>query len=921
MYIKFDKKLIVDIEKLKYEGKKSKVNSSIEDLKVNIKKLPLLLKYFQEININSLKINNNEFTIFFNEKYLYLDNKHINLSTQIQTYDSNVKLNLYSLYLKDFKILLNGEFEIDMHKEIANFIGNYFYKSLSGEFKIQADEKFIDFYVNTNEVKNIQFVKDFIRLPSEAEKWMYDNVVGKIKLNYFYGKLNSSNFYPILGSFKGNAIIEDAKIKFHNDAKVVNTKKVTVDYKNDKLYFSMTEPSYDTTKIYGSSVVINNLTSEKKGEVVLNIQTKSSLNDDILNILKAYDIILPLIQTKGTTNSNFILTIPYQIKKGIKTTGNFLAKNASFKLQNFEFDVENADIELKNTNVIIKNSYIKYKDMFEGILNLNIDTKALIADGNVNLSKVLIENSSDKIINGKNIKTNVFVDFKNNIVVQFPSLKTKLDFRKENILISLDDLALIYEYSSLLKKLDIKKGNINLELINENNITFKSSLDELNFPIEKDLKPIKKIELEGIIKNENLYVKSTNHNIVLESIKDKNIKLFLKNIDLNINPQKVDTTSLRQSLVLDLENSKIFMNNESYLAKKANINLDSNKVEFQGIFSNLKLPFLNNGKKIDDLEVVGVYTYKNNDLLINTNDEKITLNIKNSNELFLKLKDYDLVFDTTKQNDILTLKKLFLEGKNSNIIINDKYILLSDKYTFESSKNLQSFLSSYKNSNISYSKKNEDFTLKANSLNDKFINNLLNKEIITGGNVIIIASGKNKILDGKVFLNENNIKELSILTNLITIINTSPALINPLLAIPSIASMITNKGFAVSGYKINDGYVDFKYNFDTKYLHMKKIVTVGNGIDFDGKASINFDKNLIDGKINLIFFKGYTSVVSYIPVVNYLLLGDNKRVETEIEISGTLDEPKIKSNVAQDSINAPVNVIKRIITSPIKLFE
>lgn len=921
MYIKFDKKLIVDIKQLKYESKKSQVNNSIEDLKTNIKKLPSLLKYFQEINIDSLKINDNEFTIFFNERHLYLDNKHINLSTKVEVHSQTIKLNLYSLYLKDLKILLNGKFKVNMHKEVANFVGDYAYKDLSGEFNIQADENFIDFYVNTNEVKDIKFVRDFVRLPAEAEKWMYDNVTGKMKLNYFYGKLNTSNFYPVLESFKGNATIEDVKIRFHKNAKVVDTKKLTVDYKDDKLLFSMQEPSYDTTKIYGSSVVINNLTSEAKGEVVVDIKTKSALNRDILDILKAYNITLPLIQTKGTIDSSFTLVVPYLIKKGMKTTGKFLAKDAVFKLQNFEFEAKNADVELKGANVIIKNSYVKHKEMFEGVLNLNINTNSSTAKGDVNLSKVLIQSSSDKIIDTKDIKSDILVDFKNNTVLQFPTLKTNLEIKKDNILISLADLALIYEHSSLLKKLDIKKGNISLDLIDENNITFKAFLDELNFPIEKDLKPIKKLEIAGLIKNENLYINGTNYHIILESIKNKSIKLFLKDIDLNIDTKKVDTTSIKQDLILILENSKIKVDKDSYLASKANINLDSNKVEFKGKFSNLVLPLFSNNKKVESLDIVGTYTYKNKNLVINTTDKKIALIIKDNSDVSLNLKDYDLLFDTTKQNDISNLKRVILKAKNSNIIINNKYTLLSKEYTFEYSKNLQKFLSLYKDSQITYSKKNEDIVLRANNLNDKLINSLANKELITGGKVVLVASGKDNLLKGKLFLSENNIKGLSILTNLITLINTSPALINPLLAIPSIASMATNKGFVVNGYKVNDGYVDFEYNFDTKYLDMTKIVTVGNGIDFDGKAAIDFDTNLIDAKINLIFFKGYTSVVNSIPVLNYVLLGDNKRVETEVEITGTLDEPKIKSNVAQDSINAPVNVIKRIITSPIKLFE
>ena len=45
----------------------------------------------------------------------------------------------------------------------------------------------------------------------------------------------------------------------------------------------------------------------------------------------------------------------------------------------------------------------------------------------------------------------------------------------------------------------------------------------------------------------------------------------------------------------------------------------------------------------------------------------------------------------------------------------------------------------------------------------------------------------------------------------------------------------------------------------------------------------------------MIFFKDYSKIVNYIPVFNYILLGDEKRVDTEVIISGTLDEPKYKN--------------------------
>ncbi len=139
-------------------------------------------------------------------------------------------------------------------------------------------------------------------------------------------------------------------------------------------------------------------------------------------------------------------------------------------------------------------------------------------------------------------------------------------------------------------------------------------------------------------------------------------------------------------------------------------------------------------------------------------------------------------------------------------------------------------------------------------MNDVFLNSILGKNLIKGGLVDITASGKDGKINGKANLKDTNIVDLAILNNLIILINTSPALINPLLAIPSVVGMATNDGLALNGYKVIEGKVDFVYDFNMKFLNMYKIITKGNGIDFDGYTTINFNNSKVDSKLKLIFF-------------------------------------------------------------------
>jgi hypothetical protein len=173
----------------------------------------------------------------------------------------------------------------------------------------------------------------------------------------------------------------------------------------------------------------------------------------------------------------------------------------------------------------------------------------------------------------------------------------------------------------------------------------------------------------------------------------------------------------------------------------------------------------------------------------------------------------------------------------------------------------------------------------------------------------------------KCFFNKNRLLNLTILNNIITLVNTSPALINPLLAIPAVFGMVTNGGFNLNGYAVNEGYIDFTYDFENRILNLIKIHTIGNSVDFEGYATLNLKESYVNANVDLIFMKDYTKIVNFIPGLNYLFLGDEKRVSTKVKITGDLNKPKIETQLAKDSISAPVNFFKRVITSPLKLFE
>lgn len=914
-YLKIDKKLILRIDEIVIKDKKTKVHSSFEDVKSLLNKAPMVLSLFQHINIETMKIADNKFKIKLDNDYIYVDNKFVNIASQYSQVGDLLKLDIYSIYLKDIDLLLLGKMKVNFDNNILVFLGKYDYKGLAtGELNIQSNKEELDFFINSSELANIKFLKNYISLDKIAESWMYDNVQGKLYLDYLYGKVDLDTFTPILNSIKGYARVLDAKVRFNKNLDVVNTPLINLEYENDNLLIKLKEPTFKGISIEGSFVDIKDMTSLKHGHVDVTLKANHLLDDNILGILKAYDINLPLKQISGKTQADVHLYIPYD--SPMKTFGVFKAKDSTFKINDFEFYSKEGSVDLINTDVLIKNTNFVHKDMINAKVNLKIDTKTLDSKGDALINEFLIKSDNQEIVKIENKKVDFAINFKENTKLNIDELSTQILFQKDSTDINIQSLEKIYPYSKLLNDIDIKKGDLSIKLFEENQISFMANLFELDLPLKKDDKKVDSLKLYGLIDDNKTSINTASSDLVIDIIKDK-IKIIINAYDVDMSEEKKD--GLTQDLNVRLINSNILLKDNSFYSIDSNINIIKDDIFFDGSFGKLDIPIKEGDKKLDVLDIKG---YSKKDLVkVVSKDKRLDLTLKNTNELYLKLNELDLIYDTDKE-DVNRYKKVEIEGKSSNIIINDEYKVLADDYVITSNEINTEFDLTYLGGEIKYTKdRQKNITLRAKDINELFVNTFFDKEIIKGGTFSLNAGGKDNMISGKMLFNKNRLLNLTILNNLITIVNTTPALINPLLAIPAVFGMVTNGGFNLNGYAVNEGYIDFTYDFDNRLLNLIKIHTIGNSVDFDGYATINLKDSYINSSVDLIFMKDYTKIVNFIPGLNYLFLGDDKRVSTKVDITGDLNNPKIETNLAKDSISAPLNFFKRVITSPLKLFE
>lgn len=909
-----DKKLIVKIDELKI-NKTSQSKTSLDSIAKTISYLPKVLSYFQEIDLKSLKINNNEILIHFSKDKILLDNKFIRLSAKPKFFGNNILLSLDELYLKDYKLFLQGTLKINSKNQTLDLVSAFKYDKIEGHVSLEANQNDIKILLSTKEMDDIKFLKSLFRIDDIAEAWMYDNIKGKITLNNLFVKLDAKTFMPDEKSIKGDLSIKNAKVMFHKNLPKVKSKKIDIVFSKGDLHIYLNKATYLNKKIYGSSVIIENL-SNKKGLVKVNIKANTLLDKDILDITKAFNVNIPIIQTSGLTKADLNINVSYDAKIPIDIQGVFEIQDAKMNLQGFEFFAKKALVLLDNHILKIKDAQVKVDSLLEAQLNLDINLRKLNASGNTVLKYLKIQGEEKDLLSLKNKKSSIKVDFKNKTKITFTELKTDIILNKRTHIL-LHDLSLFKNDSFLLKDLNIKAGNLSLYMKNEKDINFEAFLKGINLPLVNDGIKVKDLTIKGRYKNDDLSISALENKIKIFQKNKQTMQISLKDMDFLIYGQNGNNTS---NIDFILDNINLYINKDSfYNLNTMNVFLKNDKITFEGLVSNLDIPLFKKGKKIVNLEIQGEYA--NNDFSFITKDKTIKLKILDNENMFLDIKNLDVYYDDKKTNKSI-FTSITLKAENSNILLGQNKKVLSKRFKILQNEEEFTFNSYYEKSSIYYKKsKNNKVIVKAINLNDAFINAFLDKDIVKGGIFDISAAGSPRQLKGHATIQNTSIKNMAAINNLIILVNASPGLINPLLAIPSVLELVTQKGFDVQGYKVVEGDIDFTYDVNKEVLNMTKVFTKGNSVDFDGEVSMDFKKDEIKGEMDVIFMKSYSLLIKHIPLINYIFLGDEKRVDTRVSLKGKISDPIIDSNLAQNSLAAPFNVIKRLITLPLKAVE
>ncbi|GAA8647630.1 AsmA-like C-terminal domain-containing protein [Helicobacter pylori] len=908
LYLKLNNKLSLEVERVDlsafFHQKPTKKRLEVSDLIKNIRYGIWAVSYFEKLKVKEIILDDkNKANIFFDGNKYELEFPGVKGEFSLED-DKNIKLKIINLLFKNIKVQVDGNAHYSPKARKMAF--NLIVKPLiepSTAIYLQGltDLKTIELKINTSVMKSLAFLKPLFQRQSQKnlKTWIFDKIqFASFKIDNASIKANftPSEFVP---SLLENSVVKATLIKpsvvFNDGLSPIKMDKTELILKNNQLFIQPQKTTYENIDLTGTYAIFSHLLQAPKLELFIKT-APNYYNDSIKDLLSAYKVVLPLDKISTPSSADLKLTLQFLKNTAplFSIQGGVTLQEGTLSLYNIPLYTQSAQINLDIAQeyqyIYIDTIHTRYANM------LDLDTKIAL-----DLNKKTL--SLDSLIHKIQVNTNSSINMRSydpNNTQEDPQTNFTLDLK------SLHSIIQEGENSEAFRRKIIDT----IKAQSEDKFT-----KDVFYATEDTLK---NLSLNFDFSNPN-YMQWSVPQLLLEGeFKDNAYVFRIKDLK-KIKPY----SPIMKYFALEdgsLEVSTSDFVNIDFFAKDLKITLPI---------------YHSNGKQFDSLSLFG--SINKDEISVYTPSKSISIKVK-GDQKDITLNNIDLSIDDFLDSKMPAIAGLFSKErkeKPSSKEIQDEDIFISAKQRYEKAhkiipistrihakdvvliykkmpfplENLDIVAQddrvkidgNYKNGMIMADLVHGALYLKAHNFSGDYINTILQKDFVEGGLFTLIGALEDQVFNGELKFQNTSLKNFALMQNMINLINTIPSLI-----------VFRNPHLGANGYQIKTGSVVF--GITKEYLGLEKIDLIGKTLDIAGNGIIELDKNKLDLNLEVSTIKALSNVLSKIPIVGYLILGKGGKITTNVNVKGTLDNPKTKVTLATDIIQAPFKILRRIFT-------
>lgn len=419
-----------------------------------------------------------------------------------------------------------------------------------------------------------------------------------------------------------------------------------------------------------------------------------------------------------------------------------------------------------------------------------------------------------------------------------------------------------------------------------------------------------KIKLKAKMKEITLY----SENEPFFKLKNRNFNIFIdykNNLKLDIPKFKIKIVSNKGKTTIDIKNLlllKTFVFKKDIIKYGGNLKIVFRNLDYLYFYGNLKRKscffYGKNGICHTNIPIKGRITPKNS--IFYAFNKKLTFNI-NKNQIRIKNLNIDLKkflkHLEKKQKRDSKSKKMVIIGKNSHISYK-KYHLLTNSYDIEVLANGKvKAMGSLYGDIVKFNKNGNYFKLEALRIKDKALHPLIQFKGLQKGRYSLKQSGTYNNIKGEILIDKGVIKGVKTYNNILAFLNTIPAI-----------ATLNKPGFSDKGFEIDRGIVKYKIKNQKKAI-IDAIYLKGKSSTIMAKGEIDILKETISMDVSIHIARELGDFLGSIPLLGYILMGEEKSIVVGLKVSGNLNNPKITLNTSKDLLFLPIKLLNRVLKS------
>ena len=601
LYIKLDKKFILKAKKIHIP--KTKAKPSVGTLKNTLNNIKNILNYIQYLELKKVVFDNNMFDIMYADNVFFIASNDYKLSAILHKKQHFIYADITNLYIAKHQLDCNATAFYDISQDKFDLDMDFVSKDINGTLTLAKKHNDISFFVTTKDFKDIKKLLSSYPIPPSIKVWITDNVKAlRYKLDYLYMKFyldNKHNLHLNPQSIDAKAYLYDTNITFHPKVHPVMTKKLTISYNKNTLFFDMLKPKYFDTLLDGSSVTISNLVGIKPSVLVVDILSFGKFDRYIQDILKAYDIHIP-IRTTYRFNAHTTIDIPLAANSKVEVDSNASLKDGILYIGDIPLSTKSGDVIYQKKSITLKDIHLKnryYNLSANGVIDL--DKSLVKLDTKVKYIKLISEQTKSKIFHLTNKNLPVKISYKKAIDIDIAPLKTNIRY-DNSLKIWLNSLKSIKPYTDLIPQF-IKKGKVSIYTKDYQNYHFNSKVLWDNSCFYKNKSYIKSVDIQGDISHSNIKLKAFNNRVVY--VMHKNL-LKIKDIDIDMKKLleiKSKSSNISKKIIIQGDRSSLKYEKHKLLTDSYDITIFPNgNIKAIGSFENDIIKF---SKKLNNISI------------------------------------------------------------------------------------------------------------------------------------------------------------------------------------------------------------------------------------------------------------------------------------------------------------------------------